>query len=122
MNLVFVYGTLMNGFKNNYLLEDSVFLGDGETKDKFGLFRCKFGDFPFAIESIKEKKINGELYCVSNETLDELDKLENYPTLYDKKIVEINYDNRVIKAIMYIKNEKNYPDVVDYNSSIESWK
>ena len=57
---IFVYGTLMTGFKNNYLLSNCQLLGFGETKEKFGLYSSKCGNFPFVIESIKNETIKGE--------------------------------------------------------------
>ena len=54
---IFVYGTLMTGFKNNYLLSNCQLLGFGETKEKFGLYSSKCGNFPFVIESIKNETI-----------------------------------------------------------------
>ena len=119
---IFVYGTLMTGFKNNYLLSNCQLLGFGETKEKFGLYSSKCGNFPFVIESIKNETIKGELYKMDEYTLEQLDILEGYPNLYIRKEVIIKLDGKLKKAIMYIKNESTYPDSIDYNQKLDFWE
>ena len=119
--LVFVYGTLMSGFRNNYLLDNSKFIGADETVDKFGLYKVKHGDFPFAIDSEKLTHLLGEVYKVDEYTMQMLDTLENYPELYIKKEIEVIVNNKRLKAIIYLKNENNYKDVIDYEQQIEIW-
>ena len=38
---VFVYGTLMDGFGNNFFLQNDVFIGYGETKPEYTLYNLK---------------------------------------------------------------------------------
>ena len=55
----------------------------------------------------ENKNVKGALYVISKQELDELDRLEGYPLLYDRVIVEVEdsvgskYD-----AVTYIMEEK----------------
>lgn len=122
--LIFVYGTLKQGHRNNYLLSEAKYLGSGTTKDKYGLYKATNGSFPFMITSKQNGRIPGELYEIDKDTEDELDILEGYPNLYIKKdiVVICEKDNKEVIAKTYIKNEKNYKDIIDYNSQICEWK
>lgn len=121
--LIFTYGTLKRGFSNNYLLSTSKFISNGVTKDKFGLFPSACGRFPFALESISDTNIKGEIWEISKKTERQLDILEGFPFLYTKKKVKIKNDiNETVTAIMYIKNEDFYPDAINYDIKINEWK
>lgn len=119
---VFVYGTLKKGCINNYLLEKSEFLGAGETEESFAMYTSSCGNYPFVIDSQKTHPIKGELYCVSNQTIKQLDILEGYPDYYQKKkVIIVQENNKKTEAVMYIKNEKNYKDAMNIKSPIIEW-
>ena len=120
--LIFVYGTLKKGFRNNYLLSTSKYIGKGITKDKFGLYKSICGNYPFAIESIKDTNIEGEIYEIASETEFQLDILEGFPTLYLKKKIKILCENGdESEATTYLKNEENYKDLINFNEKIKNW-
>ncbi len=119
--LVFTYGTLKKGFRNHYLLEDSKYIGDAVTKNKYGLFPSVCGGFPFAIKSYSDTEIFGELYDINKETLEKLDYLEGYPDLYIREEVEVVLNNDIITATIYFKNEENYKKGVNLNKPISFW-
>ena len=119
--LVFTYGTLKKGFHNHYLLEDSKFIGEAVTKNKYGLYPSVCGSFPFALKSKNDIEIIGEVYDVDNYTLARLDALEGYPVLYLKEEIEVVLNDKIIKALIYFKNEKNYKESVNLSKKILFW-
>lgn len=78
--LVFVYGTLRRGQSNHHWLSDARWLGEQELE---GLLLHDLGPFPMAVPG--EGRVAGELYAVSPARLAQLDRLEGYPRLYDRR-------------------------------------
>ena len=81
---VFVYGTLKKGYGNSGLLSGAKFLGVDAVEDHL-LILPSF--FPYAFPW-KSGTIYGEVYEVDEPTLRSLDRLEGYPTHYQRKQVE----------------------------------
>ena len=90
--LLFVYGTLMRGMPNNDLLADSKFLTEA-TAEHVRLI--DLGYFPGMIETIGEHwdGVIGELWEVSEETLERLDVFEGHPDLFVRSKVCVHSDN-----------------------------
>ena len=59
---VFVYGTLRKGLIFSDALEDSEYIGKGETKDEFGFF---FYRYPAATIFSNDVYIKGEVYVIA---------------------------------------------------------
>lgn len=79
---VFVYGTLLEGEPNNYLLASSEKLGDAEVT---GLEMYSLGAFPACVQSeYIEDVVHGEVWEVTELTLTRLDRLEGYPDFYNR--------------------------------------
>jgi gamma-glutamylcyclotransferase (GGCT)/AIG2-like uncharacterized protein YtfP len=94
-NILFVYGTLMQGMRNHVYLEKAKFLGAAQTGPEYEL-RYN-GSIPAARAG--SEHIVGELYEVDDETLAGLDVLEEVSNrLYEKK--ETTIDGK--KAIIYL--------------------
>lgn len=73
---IFVYGTLMSGFRNNFFLEEF----DRQPLTIEGYEMIDLGNFP-AIRKSKDKssRVTGELYCgVDRLTLEDIDRLEGF--------------------------------------------
>ena len=85
-HLVFVYGTLKQGFSNHYYLSGSKFLGTGRTKEKYAMY---VSGIPFVIMSEPISPIQGELYQVDDITLAKLDSLEGHPGWYRREKVDV---------------------------------
>lgn len=108
-NLVFVYGTLKRGFSNHYLLEKSTFIGEGVTEENMIMYER---GIPFLNDEEKGiTQIHGEVYEVTDRTLDKLDLLEgynkNFPdnSFYKRKIKSIILNNNVkLNCFVYICN------------------
>jgi gamma-glutamylcyclotransferase (GGCT)/AIG2-like uncharacterized protein YtfP len=77
MHKVFVYGSLLSGLGNHRLLEGSTLVGNTVTPPEFTML--DLGAFPGVIHVVEGgTPIMGEVYEVTDETLNRLDRLEGY--------------------------------------------
>ena len=107
-HLIFVYGTLKQGFGNHRLLAGSKFLGTGSTNKKFAMYSI---GFPFVCKDEPISQIHGELYQVDDEILQNLDNLEGHPDWYRREKVKIYLDDGntkpKMKAWIYFNPDNN---------------
>ena len=97
-HLVFVYGTLRRRFENHHLLSRALFVGPGLTVHKYALY---LDDYPYCVDE-PVSHVRGELYKVEFTTLLMLDALEEHPRVYQRKLVEIERDDKkVFDAWLY---------------------
>lgn len=89
-HLVFVYGSLMFGFGNNWLLRNSKFVGVAKTASKFTLI--SLGPFPALLRDGRTS-VTGEVYEVNDKTLQRLDHLEGHPTFYCREYIDTTVGN-----------------------------
>jgi len=81
--LVFVYGSLKRGMAHHQLIEEAVWIGEGSIA---ALALYDLGPFPMAVaDSSASLPIQGELYQVSAELLQQLDRFEGSPRLYERQ-------------------------------------
>lgn len=85
-HIIFVYGTLKNGFSNHSLLADSEFLGEASTVDMYALYAA---GIPFVNKDEPISTIQGELYEVNSSTLERIDRLEGHPDYYRREEIEV---------------------------------
>jgi gamma-glutamylaminecyclotransferase len=85
---IFVYGTLLRGEINHHLLADAEYLGPHRTAPCFALYLL--GAYPGAVRG-GMTAIVGEVYAVDRAGLQRLDRLEDYPQLYDRKLLPSPY-------------------------------
>jgi gamma-glutamylaminecyclotransferase len=98
-HIIFVYGTLRNGFGNHYLLESSTFIGVAKTKEKYALYAR---GIPFLSRTKAVSTVLGEVYAVDETTLGRLDQLEGHPTWYRReKAVVVLHDGTEVVAWIY---------------------
>ena len=98
MNLVFVYGTLKQGYHNHRnLLLGSEFVGRAVTESRFDLIDC---GFPVALvpDEGGGRRVRGELYWVNDKTLSRLDRLEGEGHMYSRVTVHTSHGT----AMMYV--------------------
>ena len=88
--LVFVYGTLKRGERNHGWLAEAPFLGEATLE---GITLHDLGPFPMAVAG--EGRCHGEIYAVKPKELLQLDALEGYPRLYDRRLMELVDGRRV---------------------------
>jgi gamma-glutamylcyclotransferase (GGCT)/AIG2-like uncharacterized protein YtfP len=106
---VFVYGTLMQGRCNHYLLKNSTFIGKGMAKG-VGLYTVS-SDYPGAVLE-KGETVLGEIYQVNSSTLQALDELEDNEILYKRELlpIELEKGGKIIIAWIYLWLGKISPD------------
>ncbi len=81
---VFVYGTLLRGQANHHLLADATYLGAHRTEPCYSLI--VLGAFPGLLPG-GGIAVQGEVYAVDTAGLRRLDWLEEYPRLYDRRLI-----------------------------------
>lgn len=81
---VFVYGSLKKGFHNNCVLGDSEFVC---TDIVTGYSLVDLGSFPMALPD-PNGYIIGEVYYITPETLEALDRLESEGSFYKRELVD----------------------------------
>jgi gamma-glutamylcyclotransferase (GGCT)/AIG2-like uncharacterized protein YtfP len=85
---VFVYGTLLRGEVNHRLLAGAERLGTHRTEPCFTLFHL--GAYPgVALGGVTA--IHGEVYAVDQAGMARLDQLEDYPRLYDRRLISTRF-------------------------------
>jgi len=104
MQIIFVYGTLKEGYGNNHLLEGAEFLGPGKTLEKYSLY---VSGIPFVFKGKAVSHIYGELYRVKELTLKRIDRLEGHPEWYRRdEIQTVTEEGRNLTAWLYFYPEK----------------
>ena len=104
---VFVYGTLLSGFSNHFLMENCKSLGAAITTEKFAFF---IGDYPFVNSQIREAHITGELYEVNDtQSLEDLDALEQHPDWYVRTECEVELveSKELVSAQIYFLDKED---------------
>ena len=108
---IFVYGTLKQGFHNHYLLEDTKFICEAATKDKYPMVNTE-EYFPYLFnQKGMGHNIRGEVYRIDDVTLAMLDVLEGYPDHYTRETIKVLSKGIELNALVYFANEG-----IDYNS------
>lgn len=102
-HLVFVYGSLKQGFGNHkHFLENQRFLGRAVTHEN-GYKMFSLGGFPGVIRAKNVLHVVGELYEVDSKCLAALDRLESNGRMYQRVETQIitEFDN-LSTAWMYL--------------------
>jgi gamma-glutamylcyclotransferase (GGCT)/AIG2-like uncharacterized protein YtfP len=84
----FVYGTLRRVECNHHLLGDAAFLGFHRTHARYTML--SMGWYPAVIDG-GHTPISGEVYKISKACLPWLDQLENYPNIYNRRLINTLY-------------------------------
>lgn len=107
-NLLFVYGTLKRGmhWHKKFLSHGATFLGRAKTKREFPLVVGSFTGVPYLLRDLEGygHNIIGELYAVSDDTLEGLDQYEGKGKkgYYDRSVIEVSTSDGVLyKAMIY---------------------
>lgn len=114
-HLVFAYGSLLKGLPNHPVMADAEgrFHGPGRTVDLGLMF--SMGGYPgiiagqdvvdagLDVDGEDLTRIKGELYTVDDHGLRILDRLEGYPTFYNRsEVMVVTDDNKhAVQAWMY---------------------
>lgn len=100
MHKIFTYGSLRKGFHNHGLLRDSEFLGQYHTGP--GYIKVPGPGFPFLIPDPEGPGTYGELYSVTDLTLEMLDRLEGHPHFYVRTMIDVSNLENTTKAYAYL--------------------
>lgn len=84
VDLVFVYGTLRRGEANHHLLSGAEFCGVHRTRPCYRMLHL--GTYPGVVAG-GSIAIEGEVYQVDKKGLVHLDRLEDYPRLYTRRLI-----------------------------------
>lgn len=84
-HLVFVYGSLKQGYGNHHFVATSKFLGETRTL-KRAYKMLALGSFPGVFKGGKHS-IEGELYEVNDLVLSNLDRLESNGYFYKRELI-----------------------------------
>ena len=125
--LLFVWGTLMRGRGNHYLLQEGVqsfYLGEGKTKQEF--LRTGFISTYEIPENIKQElegyitNIVGELYLIKWGLLTtDIDALEGYPRVYTRELKDIELETNIVLKIE--ENGKEKTEVRNIKLEVKAW-
>ena len=104
---LFVYGTLKRGYENHRYLKEANFLEKASTKEHYPMIAPK-KSYPYLIDMPSIGKIvRGELYLVDIATLKQIDRLEEAPWLYRRKLIEVvDEQGGVHRAYTYFFHQK----------------
>ncbi len=114
MKKVAVYGSLLKSLHNHHILGDSELLGTDKIN---GFSMYSLGSFPFITPDETDTKVDIEVYEVNASVFSALDRLEGYPSFYDRKEVDTEHG----KCWIYFME-----DTAGYNTEIKvsdgDWK
>ncbi|MBK1718884.1 gamma-glutamylcyclotransferase family protein [Thiocystis violacea] len=85
---LFVYGTLRRGEVNHFRLDGAEWLGAHRTRPCFTLFLV--GAYP-GLTLGGSTPIVGEVYALDSACLRRIDRLEDYPRLYDRRLIPTSH-------------------------------
>ena len=102
-HLLFVYGTLKQGFDNHNLIDGSYFVGTGRTVRRFAMYK---EIVPYVTKAEAISSIHGELFRVHSSVLDMLDLFEGNPVWNCREQVEVvlDQDHSTVSAWMYFND------------------
>ena len=103
-NLVFVYGTLRNGYGNHHLLKEAHCYGIGCTDACYAMYLVH--GFPYVTSTEARYRIVGELYAVDDDTLNILDSTEGHPIYYERREIPVTVCDEHYTAWMYFRDPK----------------
>lgn len=93
-HLIFVYGTLKEGYGNNHLLRTggAKKIANARTEKKYTLM--DFGGFPGMYNHGENVCVTGELWEVDDATLARCDLLEGHPSFYKRTPIHVKGSDR----------------------------
>ncbi len=99
MHNIFVYGTLMKGFRNHVAMLGSRCISNDALLEDYAMYNV--GPYP-AIVKENGEKVKGELYKVSSMKIKTLNMIEGEGFLYKRTPVKVKAGDRVIDAETYV--------------------
>jgi gamma-glutamylcyclotransferase (GGCT)/AIG2-like uncharacterized protein YtfP len=107
MTKIAVYGSLRKGFGNHRLIDHCELLSTEVVKIPYKMVSL-FG-FPGLLPDNKENNITIEVYEVDDETYRRVERLESYPTFYDKRIINTTLGEMEVYVLADPSRYQNAP-------------
>jgi gamma-glutamylaminecyclotransferase len=114
MSLLFVYGSLKQGFPNEHVNTGRRFAGRYRTHDRYGMYLLGPGEVPCLVApSGVGHQVIGELYEVTDDDLRRMDRLERIgePQGYERVEVPVErFDTNPIahlRVLVYLKQDRS---------------
>ena len=86
--ILFVYGTLKRGGRNDFRIADQEFLGEATTAPRYRVF--DLGEHPGLVHDDTDGlAVHGELFAVDERCLAELDAFEDVPNWFVRELIEV---------------------------------
>jgi gamma-glutamylcyclotransferase (GGCT)/AIG2-like uncharacterized protein YtfP len=89
MKRLFVYGTLKRGKSAHYLLQTATFVGAARAR---GFVMLDAGTYPVIVPARAgddDPVVDGELYDVPEDAMDEIDQWEDHPNLLVRTAIKL---------------------------------
>jgi gamma-glutamylaminecyclotransferase len=112
--LLFVYGTLMKNLSNHSYLKYSLYLGECYSLEKYVILID--GSIPYLSTSKNIYNIKGELYDISNDTLKQIDELEDEGNWYKRKELKIVLNEKIMTCYAYFNDQFDHTILLDSDS------
>ncbi|MCA9008639.1 MAG: gamma-glutamylcyclotransferase [Planctomycetaceae bacterium] len=109
--VIFVYGSLKQGYALHSLLHRQLFLGNAVTAPKYRLF--DLGSYPGLVACPEGLAIHGEVYQVDANALHRLDEAEGVAdALYARREIQLQSDfvHRSVHAWFWLGDVSGKPD------------
>ena len=97
-HMIMVYGSLLVGEPNHYLLSNAEFVKSALTKPEYELIDIN-GQFP-AMVSGGRTAVKGEVYYIDVITLAAIDRLEGHPNFYKRTKISLTDESIVETYIL----------------------
>jgi len=109
---IFVYGTLKRGQRNHHFLNNQKFLGDAQTEPRYRLYDA--GRHPALVDDPQNGiAVQGEVWQVSEETLQKLDEYEGMPDYFSRKSIHLQGWDTSVQAYFFNGDVTNLKDCGD---------
>lgn len=129
MALVFVYGSLKQGFANQHVNTGRRVAGRYRTCDRYPLFLLGEGEVPCLIATPgRGSQVVGELYEADADDIARMDRLERIgePEGYERVEIPVERFDTVpaetLKAWVYVKQERAIPASLPRIGPLEEYK
>ena len=114
-----VYGSLRAGMGNNRVIDSSKLLSSENVSLPFEMI--DLGSFPGLIKSNNINDIYMEIYEVDPTTYQRVERLEGYPSFYDRELIETSAGAAEVYFLPkdYGREYERYPRVTKTNNSYD---
>ena len=94
---VFIYGSLLEGCRNHFVIASARKLGTAETNPEYDL--VDLGEYP-ALVAGGQTSVKGVVYEVDADLLAVLDEFEDHPNLYHRVFIQL-LDGQEVQTYLF---------------------